>query len=62
MILVLMFYQIRTGQVHMISTSCSGFTFYTQPQACTPYFDVLLTVHLSIILAINKLNAQNLDL
>ena len=24
------------------------------------YFDVLLTVHLSIILAINQLNAQNL--
>jgi len=26
------------------------------------YFDILLTVHLSIILAINQLNAQNLVL
>ena len=25
-----------------------------------PFFDVLLTVHLSIVLAINQLNAQNL--
>jgi len=29
-------------------------------QICFSYFDVLLTVHLSIILAINQLNAQNL--
>ena len=26
----------------------------------SPFFDVLLTVHLSIILAINQLNTQNL--
>ena len=31
-------------------------------KACFSYFDILLTVHLSIILAINQLNAQNLIL
>jgi hypothetical protein len=31
-------------------------------QHCTYFFDILLTVHLSIILVINQLNAQNLVL
>jgi len=40
---------------------CAGLLAFTQ-QCVLPFFDVLLTVHLSIILVINQLNAQILVL
>jgi len=48
--------------LHNICTWGYNHTFYRYILQSSTFFDVLLTVHLSIILAINQLNAQNLIL
>ena len=35
---------------------------YCMTEICSSNFDILLTVHLSIVLVINQLNAQNIVL